>query len=115
MAVPLVLGIAASWQGAAGGQTPGYIAEALYLRATFEASGAYPEHIKQNPRSAFRDFEAAARGGYAAAWFRLGRDYENFNDMTHARDCFERGLKLGVESCAYVRSLFFFFLLNYLL
>ena len=102
IAVPLVLNTAASCQG--GSQILGYAAEALYLRATFESSGAYPEHIKQNPRSAFRDFEAAARGGYSAAWFRLGRDYENFNDATHARDCFERGVKLGVESCAYVSA-----------
>lgn len=102
IAVPIVLSIASSYQVGGGAQTPGYVAEALYLRATFESSGAYPEHMKQNPRSAFRDFEAAARGGYAAAWFRLGRDYENFNDVAHAKDCFERGVKLGVESCAYV-------------
>lgn len=100
IALPIVLAIAAS---ATPGQIQGYVAEALFLRATFEASGAYPDYIPHNPRSAFRDFEAAARGGYAAAWFRLGRDYENFNDVTHARDCFERGVKLGVESCAYVR------------
>ncbi|KAG6854750.1 hypothetical protein C0991_001177 [Blastosporella zonata] len=80
---------------------PPHVAEAIYIRATFAASGAYPEHIQHNPRIAFRDFEAAARAGYAAAWFRLGRDYENFNDVIHARDCFERGVKLGVESCAY--------------
>ncbi|KAF8875033.1 hypothetical protein BD779DRAFT_1678416 [Infundibulicybe gibba] len=80
---------------------PAHVAEAIYLRATFEASGAYPDQAQHNPRSAFRDFEAAARAGYAAAWFRLGRDYENFNDAAHAKECFERGVKLGVESCAY--------------
>lgn len=79
-----------------------WVAEAVYLRATFAASGAYPEQVKQNPRAAFRDFEAAARGGHAAAWFRLGRDYENFSDYAHARDCFERGARAGVESCVYV-------------
>ena len=81
---------------------PLHVAEAIYLRATFAASGAYPDQVKQNPRAAFRDFEQAARSGYNAAWFRLGRDYENFNDAVHAKDCFERGVKLGVESCCYV-------------
>ncbi|KAG1888068.1 HCP-like protein [Suillus subluteus] len=80
---------------------PLFAAEAIYLRATLESSGAYPDRIPHNPRQAFRDFEAAARAGYAAAWFRLGRDYENFNDAVHAKDCFERGAKLGVESCVY--------------
>lgn len=80
---------------------PLFAAEAVYLRATLESSGAYPDRIPHNPRQAFRDFEAAARAGYAAAWFRLGRDYENFNDAVHAKDCFERGAKLGVESCVY--------------
>lgn len=82
---------------------PAYAAEAIFLRGTFAASGAYPDHVTQDPRTAFRDFEAAARAGYAAAWFRLGRDYETFNDVSHARDCFEKGVKLGVESCTYVR------------
>ncbi|KAF8076340.1 hypothetical protein FPV67DRAFT_1664619 [Lyophyllum atratum] len=97
LAVPTILQIASS----AAQPVPPYVAEAIYLRATLAASGAYPEHIPHNPRVAFRDFETSARGGYAQAWFRLGRDYENFNDVPHARDCFERGVKLGVESCAY--------------
>lgn len=80
---------------------PLFVAEAIYLRATLESSGAYPDRIPHNPRQAFRDFETAARAGYAAAWFRLGRDYENFNDVVHAKDCFERGAKMGVESCVY--------------
>lgn len=97
VAVPIVLQIASS-------QGPMQIstAEAIYHRATLAASGAYPDQVRHNPRAAFRDFEQAARAGYAAAWFRLGRDYENFNDVTHARDCFERGVKLNVESCTYV-------------
>ncbi|KAF8643382.1 hypothetical protein AX16_009052 [Volvariella volvacea WC 439] len=97
VAVPIILQLA----NITATPTPPYVAEATFFRATFAASGAYPEHIQRNPRIAFRDFEAAARAGYAAAWFRLGRDYENFNDFPHAKDCFERGVKLGVESCAY--------------
>ncbi|KAG6919399.1 hypothetical protein DXG01_006282 [Tephrocybe rancida] len=97
LAVPTIIQIASSTAQ----PVPPYVAEAIYLRATFAASGAYPEHVQHNPRVAFRDFESAARAGYAGAWFRLGRDYENFSDVTHARDCFERGVKLGVESCAY--------------
>ncbi|KAG9313607.1 HCP-like protein [Chiua virens] len=98
IAVPTVLQIASAQHP---NPMPLFAAEAIYLRATFAASGAYPEHIQHNPRVAFRDFEQAARAGYAQAWFRLGRDYENFNDTTHARDCFERGVKLNVESCVY--------------
>jgi hypothetical protein len=97
-AVPLIQQLASTTHH----PLPPYAVEALYLRATLEASGAYPDRISHNPRQAFRDFEAAARAGYAAAWFRLGRDYENFNDAVHAKDCFERGAKLGVESCVYV-------------
>ncbi|KAJ6590724.1 hypothetical protein DFH09DRAFT_1423788 [Mycena vulgaris] len=37
------------------------VLEALHLRATFEASGAYPNLLAANPRAAFRNFEAAAR------------------------------------------------------
>ncbi|KAG6821242.1 hypothetical protein H0H93_002352 [Arthromyces matolae] len=97
IAIPTILAIAASTAQ----PVPPYVAEAVYLRATFAASGAYPDHIQKNLRVAFRDFESAARAGYAAAWFRIGRDYENVNDAARARDCFERGVKLGVESCAY--------------
>ncbi|OJA15447.1 hypothetical protein AZE42_02225 [Rhizopogon vesiculosus] len=96
-AVPLIQQLSSTNQN----PLPLHAAEALYLRATLEASGAYPDRIPHNPRQAFRDFEAAARAGFAAAWFRLGRDYENFNDAVHAKDCFERGAKLGVESCVY--------------
>ncbi|KAF8843893.1 HCP-like protein [Paxillus ammoniavirescens] len=98
VAVPLIVQIASAHHPT---PLPVYVAEAIYLRATFAASGAYPDHVPHNPRIAFRDFEQAARAGYAQAWFRLGRDYENFNDITHARDCFERGVKLNVESCVY--------------
>jgi hypothetical protein len=106
IAVPLVVQIASAQHPT---PIPIFAAEAIYLRATFSASGAYPDHVPHNPRIAFRDFEQAARAGYAQAWFRLGRDYENFNDALHARDCFERGLKLNVESCVYVGVFFRFF------
>jgi hypothetical protein len=100
IAVPLVLQLASSSAGIT--PLPSHVAEALYIRAKFAATGAYPAHIPQNPRVAFRDFEAAARGGYPGAWFRIGRDYENFGDATRAKDCFERGIRAGVESCLYV-------------
>ncbi|KAL4079382.1 HCP-like protein [Scleroderma citrinum] len=98
VAVPMILQIASVQTHT---PPPIYVAEALYLRGTFAASGAYPEHVQHNPRLAFRDFEGAARFGYSQAWFRLGRDYENFNDVTHARECFERGAKRNIESCIY--------------
>lgn len=101
IAVPMVVQIASAQHP---NPMPVFAAEAIYLRATFAASGAYPDHVQHNPRVAFRDFEQAARAGYAQAWFRLGRDYENFNDTAHARDCFERGVKLNVESCVYVST-----------
>ncbi|KAJ7152678.1 HCP-like protein [Mycena crocata] len=85
-AVPLILKLASATP-----PTP----EALYLRATFASSGAYPTLVPANPRAAFRDFEQAARAGWAGAWFRLGRDYEAFNDTAHALDCLNRGAKAG--------------------
>ena len=86
--------------------TPVHISEAIYLKAMCEASGAYPQFIKRDPRTAFRNFEYAARHGYSAAWFKIGRDYENFGDITHARDAFERGVKAGNEHCLYVSIAF---------
>ncbi|KAI9451956.1 hypothetical protein F5148DRAFT_1301022 [Russula earlei] len=80
---------------------PLHVSEAIYLRATFEATGAYPQHVQQNPRLAFRDFERAARAGFSAAWFKLGRDYENFGDFSRAKDCYERGIRKNNESCLY--------------
>ncbi|KIJ23084.1 hypothetical protein M422DRAFT_196348, partial [Sphaerobolus stellatus SS14] len=47
--------------------------------------------------------ENAATRGWNKAWFRLGRDYEPVGDFDRARDCFERGLRAGVESCIYIR------------
>lgn len=74
------------------GVMPSWLAEALFLRGQVIATGIFPERyalpsgiwndanlplrLPKSPRDAFRDFEASARGGYAPAWFKLGRDYE---------------------------------------
>lgn len=84
-------------------QLPPHVAEAIFLRAKFESTGAYPQFIPQNSRMAFRDYERAARAGFSSAWFKLGRDYENFGDSQHAKDCYERGIRNSNESCLYVR------------
>ncbi|KAJ7027958.1 HCP-like protein [Mycena alexandri] len=81
-AVPLILA-----------QAQAAVPEAVYYRATFAAAGTYPALLPPNPRAAFRDFEAAARAGWAPAWFRLARDYEAFSDTAHALDCLNRGAK----------------------
>ncbi|KAF9652429.1 hypothetical protein BDM02DRAFT_2974566 [Thelephora ganbajun] len=99
IAVPTILAIASPQPMP--NPIPPHVAEAIYLRATLESSGAFPEDVPLNPRVAFRDYEQAARAGYAQAWFKLGRDYESFGDDKHARTCFERGVKAGVESCLY--------------
>ncbi|KAA1472367.1 HCP-like protein [Dentipellis sp. KUC8613] len=80
---------------------PPHVAEAIFMRASFAATGAYPQVVPHNPRTAFRDYERSARAGIHAAWFRLGRDYENFGDFSHAKECFERGVKANNESCLY--------------
>ena len=100
IAVPTILAIASPQPPL--NPVPPYVAEAIYLRATLESSGAFPEDVPLNPRVAFRDYEQAARAGYPQAWFRLGRDYEGFGDDKHARTCFERGVKASVENCLYV-------------
>ncbi|ESK92306.1 chitin synthase activator [Moniliophthora roreri MCA 2997] len=91
-AIPLLLTLASS---------PSPLPEALFHRACITASGAFPAQIKQNPRAAFRDFESSARGGYPRAWYRIGRDYESFGDVTRARECFERGVSKGEPGCMY--------------
>lgn len=99
IAVSIVVQLAGTQQT----PVPPHVAEALYFRGTFSASGAYPDQIQRNPRLAFKDFEVAARAGFVQGWFRVGREYESFNDLAHAKDCFERGVKAGSESCLYVR------------
>ncbi|KAH9910439.1 HCP-like protein [Epithele typhae] len=98
VAVPVILQIS---QSPSQGPMPPYLAEALYMRALCASTGLYPQFIPHDPRNAFRDFERAAKAGHHAAWFKLGREYENFGDLQHAKDCFERGMKHGVESCFY--------------
>lgn len=100
IAVPLIIQLSSS-PSTSGTKLPPYASEALYLRASLSASGAFPAHLPPNPRVAFREFESAARAGHHASWFRLGRDYETFGDEAHARECFERGVRHNVESCVY--------------
>ncbi|KIJ30859.1 hypothetical protein M422DRAFT_186581 [Sphaerobolus stellatus SS14] len=80
---------------------PPHPAEAIYLRGLFHANGCVPDKFEKSPRNAFRDFEASARAGWVKGWFKIGREYENTGDVVRARDCFERGMKGGVESCYY--------------
>jgi TPR repeat protein len=66
--------------------------EALYLRGDLQASGALPSHFRKNLKAAFSDFELSARMGFAASWFRIGRDYEVLGDTARAIDAYERGV-----------------------
>ncbi|KDQ09328.1 hypothetical protein BOTBODRAFT_37076 [Botryobasidium botryosum FD-172 SS1] len=98
-AVQYIQAICSAWSQ--GAQQPPYIPEALYLRGTLSSSGAYPNQLARDPRAAFKDFESSARMGFHAAWFRLGRDYEAVGDLSRAKDCFERGVRLRDKSCLY--------------
>ena len=100
VAIPIVMQIS---QHPVQGAFPAFVAEAIYMRTVCMSTGVFPPFIPHDPRPTFRDFERAAKAGHHAAWFKLGREYENFGDMQHAKDCFERGVKHGVESCFYVR------------
>ncbi|KAI0720841.1 hypothetical protein C8T65DRAFT_633001 [Cerioporus squamosus] len=97
VALPIIIRISS----APPGPVPPHVAEAIHMRAMCASTGIYPQFIPHDPRTAFRDFERAAKSGYHAAWFKLGREYENFGDVQHAKECFERGCKHGVESCFY--------------
>lgn len=73
VAIPLLISLAPGVP-AAGQTLSAPQAEALHIRASLTASGAFPAYIPQNQRSAFREFEAAARTGLSPnSWFRLGR------------------------------------------
>lgn len=102
VAVPVILQIAGSHPPQGPAPVPPHVAEAIYMRALCASTGIYPQFIPHDPRTAFRDFERAAKSGFFAAWFKLGREYENFGDFQRAKECFERGTKHGVESCFYV-------------
>ncbi|TFK79383.1 hypothetical protein K466DRAFT_609760, partial [Polyporus arcularius HHB13444] len=93
VALPIIIRISS----APPGPIPLHVAEAIHMRAMCASTGIYPQFIPHDPRTAFRDFERAAKSGYHAAWFKLGREYENF-------ECFERGTRHGVESCACVAA-----------
>ncbi|KAJ1311185.1 hypothetical protein OPQ81_009686 [Rhizoctonia solani] len=101
VAIQHVVSFASVWQEGSRDPVPPHVAEALYLRGTLEASGAFPDRIPRDQRSAFRDFNEAARQGYKAGWFKIGRDYESVKDMTRAREVFERGASLKETSCIY--------------
>ncbi|CAE7153142.1 unnamed protein product [Rhizoctonia solani] len=101
VAIQHVVSFASVWQEGNREQLPPHVAEALYLRGTLESSGAFPEKIPRDPRSAFRDFNEAARQGCKAGWFKIGRDYESVKDIPRAREVFERGAGLKEISCIY--------------
>jgi hypothetical protein len=83
---------------------PPYVAEAFYLRGALAASGMFPQYVTRDLRSSFKDYETAARTGYDAGWFKIGRDYEGVQDFRRATDVFERGVRLGEKNCLYVSS-----------
>ncbi|EJD44310.1 hypothetical protein AURDEDRAFT_185086 [Auricularia subglabra TFB-10046 SS5] len=74
---------------------------ALYLRGSLANTGSFPTFIAKNPREAFRDFDAAARAGYPAAWFNIARDYEAVGDVERAKQALDKGSRANVESCFY--------------
>lgn len=84
---------------------PSYIPEALYLKGTLEQSGLFPHLVLKDLRQAFKDFEVAARNGFHAGWFKIGRDYESVNDWRRAKEGFERGVVAGEKNCLYVSSI----------
>ncbi|WRT66913.1 uncharacterized protein IL334_003878 [Kwoniella shivajii] len=93
-AVPMIIVISTSTNTKAS-------ALACYLKAKMLSSGLCNDILPKNPRQAFKDFENAARNGEIRGWFRLGRDYEGVNDLSRAKDCYERGVKRGDCECTY--------------
>ncbi|KAG9013039.1 hypothetical protein FRB90_006332 [Tulasnella sp. 427] len=90
MAIQHIMNIAGN--ATAGGPTPRFVAEALYLRAGLYASGSFPNYLQKDPRLSFKGYETAARAGYSPGWFKLGRDYESVGDLAKARECFDLGV-----------------------
>lgn len=77
----------------ASSQTP--VPLALYLRGDLSSTGSFPTYRAKDPKSAFRDFEAAANAGYHKAWFRIGRAYEDYGDLRRAVGAYEKGVEKG--------------------
>lgn len=100
-AIPMLLKLAGRKKSQ--GFVPGYVAEAIYLCSTCEASGAFPQYIPHDPKHAFSQCDLAARSGYHPAWLDLARDFEKFGDVQHARDCLEYGAQHSVPGCLFVR------------
>ncbi|KIJ38570.1 hypothetical protein M422DRAFT_258680 [Sphaerobolus stellatus SS14] len=81
--------------------TPPHLPETMYLHSLLPANGAVNELIPFSRRDTYKDWENARTRGWNKVWLRLGRDYESVENFSRARDCFERGLRAGVESCIY--------------
>ncbi|RXK39952.1 hypothetical protein M231_02747 [Tremella mesenterica] len=92
-AVPIILEMSKS-------KDASLAARAGYLKATLMASGTC-ELVPKDPRTAFKEFEIAAKGGEVRGWFTLGRDYESVGDVQRAKDCFERGKNKADGECTY--------------
>ncbi|CAO1620447.1 unnamed protein product [Sympodiomycopsis kandeliae] len=75
--------------------------DALYTRGDLMATGNFPSYHRKDPKNAFNDFEYSGRMGYPASWFRIGRDYENLNDLPRAKDAYERGRGMQDVGCIY--------------
>ncbi|KOS16046.1 hcp-like protein [Malassezia pachydermatis] len=79
--------------------------EALYARGDLLASGAFPQYVAKDLRSAFSDFERSARMGWAPSWFRIGRDYETLGDFARARTAYTRGIQVNDVGSMYRMSM----------
>ena len=92
-AVQIVLALA--------GEVP-LVAEAVYLRRSRRAARTRGRSRRiPGPRlGTLRRPRGAGTRRRGSGW----AGTENFSDFAHAKDCFEKGAKAGVESCAYVRS-----------
>ena len=52
--------------------------------------------------TAFRDPQTAARNGFSSAWFLRGRDYENFNDHSHANSLRRQAQRRKLSTCVHL-------------
>lgn len=75
--------------------------EGLYLRGDLRASGNFPSYHRKDLKNAFNDFELSGRLGFPPSWFRIGRDYENLNDVPRAVDAYQRGRSIRDIGCIY--------------